>query len=89
MRPKPSLEDIAGRLAVLGLALDRTTLGRIERQERAVFDYEILALAKALRVPPISLLDPDGQTQAPPARKSSRAHFPIRVFREKGMTIFV
>jgi transcriptional regulator with XRE-family HTH domain len=62
------LEDIAGRLAVLGLALDRTTLGRIERQERAVFDYEILALAKALRVPPISLLDPHN-----PAFRSSNA----------------
>lgn len=58
MKPKLTLEDLSGRLAVLGVYLDRTTLGRIERSERSVFDYEIIALAKALRVDPIKLLEP-------------------------------
>jgi transcriptional regulator with XRE-family HTH domain len=58
IKPKLTLEDLSGRLAVLGVYLDRTTLGRIERSERSVFDYEIIALAKALRVDPIKLLEP-------------------------------
>jgi hypothetical protein len=45
-----TLEDLSGRLAARGLYLDRTTLGRIERQERSVFDFEVVAIAKALRV---------------------------------------
>lgn len=58
MRPKVTLDDVSGRLAAMGLTIDRTILGRIERQERAVIDYEIIALAKALRVRPITLLEP-------------------------------
>ncbi len=50
LRSKVTLEDLAGRLAARGLYLDRTTLGRIERQERSVFDFEMVTLAKALRV---------------------------------------
>lgn len=55
LEPKVTLEDLSGRLARLGLYIDRTSLGRIERQERSVFDFEVKALAKALRVP-ITLL---------------------------------
>lgn len=51
MRPAVTLEDLAGRLAVKGLYIDRTSLGRIERQERSVFDFEITAIAAALKVP--------------------------------------
>jgi hypothetical protein len=51
MAPKVTLEDLSGRLARLGLYIDRTSLGRIERQERSVFDFEVAAFAKALRVP--------------------------------------
>jgi transcriptional regulator with XRE-family HTH domain len=55
MRPSVTLEDLSGRLAVRGLYIDRTSLGRIERQERSVFDFEIIAIAKALRVPLVKL----------------------------------
>jgi transcriptional regulator with XRE-family HTH domain len=55
LRPSVTLEDLSGRLAVLGLYIDRTSLGRIERQERSVFDFEITAIAKALRVPLVKL----------------------------------
>ena len=58
LKPAVTLDDLSGRLAARGFYLDRTTLGRIERQERAVFDYEIFALADALRVPFLDLLKP-------------------------------
>jgi hypothetical protein len=58
-RPKITLEDLSGRLAALGLYLDRTTLGRIERQERSAFDYEVVFLARALRTSPLRLLGLD------------------------------
>jgi hypothetical protein len=55
LRPSVSLEDLSGRLAAKGLYIDRTSLGRIERQERSVFDFEITAIASELRVPITSL----------------------------------
>lgn len=36
--------------------LDRSALGRIERHDRYVLDYELVALAKSLRVKPEELL---------------------------------
>lgn len=49
--PRITLEDLSGRLAARGLCLDRTALSRIENGERAVFDFEVVAIAEALRVP--------------------------------------
>lgn len=54
MRPQVTLEDLAGRLANRGIQIDRSALGRIENRERYVLDYELKALADALRV---SVLD--------------------------------
>lgn len=48
--PSVTLEDLAGRLAARGLRLDRSAIGRIENQNRYVLDYELKALADALRV---------------------------------------
>jgi len=47
--PKVSLEDLAGRLAARGITLDRSAIGRIENGNRYVLDYELKALAGALR----------------------------------------
>lgn len=47
--PAVSLEDLAGRLANRGVQLDRSAIGRIENQKRYVLDYELKALADALR----------------------------------------
>jgi transcriptional regulator with XRE-family HTH domain len=44
-------EELTARLQVRGVQFDRTTLARIERQERLVRDTEIIALSAALRVP--------------------------------------
>ena len=43
-------EDLAGRLAALGVTADRSAISRIESQQRYVMDYEAEALAKALKV---------------------------------------
>jgi transcriptional regulator with XRE-family HTH domain len=53
-KPAVTLEDMAGRLAARGVYLDRSAIGRIENLKRYVLDYEIKALADALRV---SVLD--------------------------------
>jgi len=47
---KTTLEDLAARLAVRGVLLDRSAIGRIENNARYVLDYEALALADALGV---------------------------------------
>jgi HTH-type transcriptional regulator, cell division transcriptional repressor len=45
-----SQEDLAGRLAARGITLDQTAISRIENQTRYLMDYEIAAIAKALKV---------------------------------------
>ena len=48
--PQVSQDDLAGRLAARGIQLDRSAVSRIENQERYVMDYEIVAIAKCLKV---------------------------------------
>ena len=45
-----SQDDLAGRLAAMGILLDRSAISRIESQERYVMDFEAGALAKCLNV---------------------------------------
>lgn len=47
---KITQEDLAARLQIKGLTLDRTAISKIERGERLVADYEVIALAKSLKV---------------------------------------
>jgi len=49
--PAVSQEDLAGRLAARGVTLDRSAIARIENSKRYVLDYELKALAAALKVP--------------------------------------
>jgi HTH-type transcriptional regulator, cell division transcriptional repressor len=48
--PPVSQEDLAGRLAAQGITMDRTAVSRIENRSRYVMDYEVSALARALKV---------------------------------------
>jgi transcriptional regulator with XRE-family HTH domain len=50
---KPPLTqlDLVARLQLLGLSIDQSAISKIEAGRRPVFDYELAALAKALRVP--------------------------------------
>lgn len=50
LRPSITQGDLAARLGVLGVDLDRPTITRIEAGKRYLRDYEIKALAKALKV---------------------------------------
>jgi hypothetical protein len=56
-KPPVSQEDLYGRLAALGITLDQGAISRVESEERYLMDYELLAIAKALRVKPSSLVD--------------------------------
>lgn len=50
LSPRVTQEDLAGRLAALGVHLDRSAIARIETGDRYVLDFELVALAKALKV---------------------------------------
>ena len=49
-KPPISQDDLAGRLARIGVSLDRSAISRIENQDRYVMDYELAAIAKCLKV---------------------------------------
>jgi transcriptional regulator with XRE-family HTH domain len=51
-RAKPPVTqlDLVARLQVLGMKIDQSGLSKIEGGNRPVFDYEVIALAKALKV---------------------------------------
>lgn len=42
--------DLSAALESFGVSIPRSTIARIERGERNVFDYEVVALAQALEV---------------------------------------
>ncbi len=54
--PKITQEDLAGRLAAQGILLSRTAIAKIESRSRVISDFELLAIAKALKVPVERLL---------------------------------
>lgn len=49
-KPRVSQDDLAGRLAGLGITMDQTAISRIENQSRYLMDYELIAIARALKV---------------------------------------
>ena len=50
--PEPPItqDALSGKLARLGIQLDRAAIAKIENNHRRVLDYELKALATALRV---------------------------------------
>ena len=42
--------QLSGKLALLGVSIDRASISKIETGQRCVLDYEVKALAKALGV---------------------------------------
>lgn len=48
--PGLTQDALSGKLAVLGIQLDRAAIAKIENNHRHVLDYELKALAKALGV---------------------------------------
>ena len=51
-----SQDDLAARLQVSGVIIERNSISRIESGIRFVADYELLVLSKALNVTPAYLL---------------------------------
>lgn len=49
-KPPVSQNDLAGRLSARGVVMDQTAISRIESRERYLMDYEVVALAKCLKV---------------------------------------
>ncbi len=43
-------DQLSARLARIGVPIDRAGLSKIENASRRVFDYEVKALARALKV---------------------------------------
>lgn len=60
---KPALtqDALSGRLARLGIQLDRAAIAKIENNHRRVLDYEVKALAEVLGVDVNWLLGYDGK----------------------------
>ena len=52
-------KDLSARLEVQGLNIDQAMVSRIEKGERPVMDYELIAIAKALKIPSVELLRQD------------------------------
>lgn len=50
-RPSLTQEELSGRLALLGVQLDRAAIAKIESNRRGVLDFELKAIAEALEVP--------------------------------------
>jgi hypothetical protein len=49
-RPALTQDSLSGRLARLGIQLDRAAIAKIENNHRHVLDYEVKALADVLGV---------------------------------------
>ena len=49
-RPALTQDALSGKLAQLGIQLDRAAIAKIENNHRHVFDYELKALSQALGV---------------------------------------
>jgi len=49
-------KELSARLDVQGLNIDQAMISRIEKGERPVMDYELVAIAKALKVDSSELL---------------------------------
>lgn len=48
-KPKATQEDISARLAVIGVTLSASSIGKIETGARPVTDLQLIALAKVLK----------------------------------------
>ncbi len=64
VRPPITQKDLVARLQVLGLKVDQSTISKIEQGIRPVSDFEVVVLAKALKVSPAWLLEQTSEWNA-------------------------
>lgn len=48
--PTVTQQDLSSRLAAMGVNIDRVSISKIESGDRFVADYEVVAIADALKV---------------------------------------
>ena len=58
-KPPVTQTELVARLQVLGMMIDQSGVSKIESGRRPVFDTEVIALAKALKVSVMCLLGED------------------------------
>lgn len=58
-KPPLTQDALSGKLAALGIQLDRAAIAKIENGHRRVYDFEVRALAQALNVKAAWLLGGD------------------------------
>jgi transcriptional regulator with XRE-family HTH domain len=46
-----SQQELAARMTIMGIPMDRTTISKIEAGDRLVTDYELFAFSRALGLP--------------------------------------
>jgi transcriptional regulator with XRE-family HTH domain len=56
-KPPITQNELAAKLQLSGLRIDQSTISKIEQGMRPVFDFEVVALAKALKVSAAWLLE--------------------------------
>ena len=61
-KPPITQLDLVARLQLLGFSVDQSRLSKIENGQRPVTDFEVDALAKALKVP-VSWLFEEGKVK--------------------------
>ena len=49
-KPPLTQDDLSGRLARIGINLDRAAIAKIENNHRSVLDYEVKAIAAVLGI---------------------------------------
>lgn len=71
--PRLTQDQLAGKLAALGIQLDRVAITKIETGTRCVFDFELRGIARALMVDVGWLLEmKPGTNQSPSKRQTLR-----------------
>ncbi len=58
-----SQADLAARMQINGVTIEREAISKIETGDRFVTDYELMVFAKVLKVSVEWLIDPDRQKQ--------------------------
>ena len=63
-KPPITQRDLAARLEVMGLKADQSVISKIESGQTPVVDYEVKAIAEALKISPGWLIDGKGNPTA-------------------------
>lgn len=64
-KPRITQKELEARLQVLGMMIDQSGLSKIENGQRLVSDVEVIALAKALKISPLLLLQEHEPSRKP------------------------